>query len=206
MRNNMTISLNQSIAYDDIYSRIPRTDLMLGNSFNIAQAAVDSVSSFMARTFAREPLVPNINGWYIEGSGNRQYFPEIMKVLRTILSLQGLFQGVGVSMTNAIRDGSDDRLTQEGELCRQATIYRIEWPWLILPICIVATGLVQLALSILRTYLTNTPLWKFSQLAVLSSGRCLSDFLDHSKSLSGIDYAAIRTIDRLNRVWIGSVV
>lgn len=130
-----------------------------------------------------------INGWYID-DGSDQYFPEVMTLLRTAPNLTNVFEAVAASMSNAVRAGGDGGLHQEGELCEQATIYRIQWRWITLPLLVVVAALIQLVLSIFRSARTQTPLWKSNSLAVLSRGHVVTEILGTATTLSDMETAA----------------
>lgn len=192
---NMSVSTAESLVYNERYSTVARSDLMLGDIFNVSQNAVDSISAFMKKLFATDmsrftdDQVTGLNGWYID-DGQEQYFPSVTQRLRDASDLSDVFQSVAVSMSNAIRIGSDGGLMENGQLCEQTMIYRIEWAWIALPAGIVLASIAQLLLSVTWTARSQTPLWKCSSLAILSRGFYTDGILSEAQSLSQMEACA----------------
>ena len=192
---NMPVSTADSLVYNEKYSAVARSDLMLGDIFNVCQNAVDSISAFMNKLFAADmskftdDQVTGLNGWYID-DGQEQYFPSVTQRLRDASDLPDVFRSVAASMSNATRIGSDSGLMENGQLCEQTMIYRIEWAWIALPVGIVLASIVQLLLSMTWTARSQTPLWKCSSLAILSRGSYTDGILNEAQSLSQMEACA----------------
>ncbi len=188
----LNTSMKHSIAFDPAMSTFPRTDLPLGDRYNISQTAVDSISIFMTSTFANDLMRyphTNINGWSID-DGTKQYQPDSMQILSIAPDLHGTFDNVATSMSNAIRAGADGSPKVYGEVVDQVTIYHVAWVWAALPLFVVLASLVQLVLSMVQSARTRTPLWRTSSLAVLSRGPYTMEALGKVETLSEMEAAA----------------
>lgn len=172
---NLTASDVDSLAFDASLSAVERTDLRLGQGYNISQAAVNGLSSFFTETFAASVSNMNItNGFYMASSANTQYKPPAIQPLVTSSNLTDPFAAVAESMSNAIR-ASDTENTEIGLMGTPITRYVVHWSWLALPIFVIFASVAQLVVTI--HYSKNTPLWKNSSLAVMSRGRYVSGLL-----------------------------
>jgi hypothetical protein len=182
-------SEQKSLAFDKVKSIAQRTDLQLGSTFNLSQAAVDSISHFVQPTFG--PCLNQtaggtcdfetdpINGFYIaEGgleNGTVQYKPPAAKVLWDTPSIEDVFSNVARSMSNAIRNGADEgpAATVSGQIGVTTTVYRIDWRWITLHVIIEAGVVVFLAVTAWKSrtrYGRPLPVWKSSALAALATG------------------------------------
>lgn len=168
---------------------IDRTDLMLyspntGSRFSISKVAVDSISYFFQSTFATNLYDVNItnnpvrsgrfNGYYMNAS-QEQYEPGIMQVLLTSQNLNETFEALAVSMSNAVRTGSDETFNETanvvtGSKGEVVIFYRVVWPWISLHCFLVSTGLVFLTITLRedRRHGPGVPKWTSSSLAVLN--------------------------------------
>jgi len=82
-----------SLAFNSYYSWFPRTDLRLGDQFNISQSAINSIGSFFGSNFATDLSAhkyyinstysdgwPMLNGFYMD-NGDTQWAPGVMEAL-----------------------------------------------------------------------------------------------------------------------------
>ena len=186
-----------------VMSYTSRTDLMLGEGYNISQNGVNGISNFMTQIFTSpdaaellssdlQPRYRKINGWYIDGQGVSDYEPAVMETLQTVPDLQETFSAVAISMSNSIRADGDDSLRSHGLTVKAETVYHIQWLWIILPACLILGSAVQLIASIVQTARTRTPLWKTSSLAVLSRGIFAAEALKDAGTLMEMEEAASR--------------
>lgn len=196
MKELLKESTLESIAFQNFFSGVSRTDLMLvspasGSRFNISQQAVDGISYYFRSTFASELHDFNIsdskkgrpNGFYMNTS-QIQYEPSIMQALFASQDLHATFTTLAASMSNAIRTGSDDTFNgvpnkvtgSKGEV---TTFYRVVWPWISLHCLIVVTGAVFLLLTIRenKKHGWAVPIWTSSSLAVFSRGQKVASVL-----------------------------
>jgi hypothetical protein len=104
-------------------------------------------------------------------------------------------------MSNAIRAGGDGGLKVTGQSLEQITVYRIEWGWIALPVCVLVGSLVQLILVIFQTRRTRTPIWKTSSLAILSRGSYVSKDLEGVETLTEMEAVARNSAVTLFEDW-----
>jgi hypothetical protein len=175
-------SFNKSIAFDKTQSFPRRTDLRLGDRFNLSQAAVDSISHFVQLTFGpclnasgicdfnKDP----INGYFVtEGglkTGMQQYEPPAAKVFYDANDLGAVFDKVARSMSNAIRNGADEGAAIEGIVGITTTVYDIDWRWIVLHGLILIGAVLFLITTVWASstrFARPLPVWKSSSLAVL---------------------------------------
>lgn len=194
----MNKSQINSIAFDEIISAIPRSDLTLfsaasGSRFNVSSDAVNSISNYFQTTFASKlyhtkvaktpPVAGRLNGYFMR-STQLEYEPSVMQALFSSPDLNATFTALAASMSNALRTGADESFEgvlvnvtgKRGEL---TTYYRIAWPWISLHCLIVIVGAVFLGITIRenRRYGRMVPLWKSSSLAIASRGKLVTDVL-----------------------------
>lgn len=214
--SQMTESQLNSIAFDKMFSAIPRSDLALesatnGSRFSIAPVAVNSISHYYQSTFASQLYDLNItetpskkgrlNGYYMRSS-QIEYEPSVMQTLFSTKDLNSTFTALAASMSNAMRTGPDGSLDgvpisvtgMKGEV---TTFYRIVWPWIFLHCFIVLLGAVFLGITIRenRRYGRMVPLWKSSSLAIACHGKLVTGVLSGMQTVEDI-----RSKARVSRV------
>lgn len=99
-----------SIEFSDKWSIIGRTDLVLGQDYQLSQKAVDGISSFFQNRFTldlNQSVVGSLNGFYIRTS-QRQIQPSTMQAFYDSRDLPKTFKSLARSMSNAIRVGGDN--------------------------------------------------------------------------------------------------
>lgn len=182
MNDTITTAELNSLDFESPAVGLTRSDLMLGDQYNVSQTAVDGISSLMYSTFTYDGSQLGINGFYIAaGYGDAQYDPPSVQQLWMSNSLQQSFEILAVSMSNAIRAGSDNGSVETGQEGSSVIKFQIEWPWIALPMLVILASLAQLVVVILSSRMV--PLWKESTLAVLSRGRYLDGRLDQATTV-----------------------
>lgn len=194
----LTEAQMSSLQFDQCVSSVPRTDLEIGEGFNMSQTAINSISSFVNSTFALGDTIDKDqydknrtkiqNGYYIETATGYHWQPSTMQPLMQSPNFTHTFATIARSMTNALRRGSGD--TASGNTGRLHIVARVNWPWITLPVVVVLAGLAQLVLSVWSTRTTNAPIWKSSSLPVLSRGQHVSRLLWNTSALSGMEAEA----------------
>lgn len=168
-----------SLAFNSFYSWFRRTDLMLGDDFNISQPSINSISSFFQNNFAADLSAhdyyinytwsdgyPMLNGFYMN-NGDAQWQPGVMEALYSSRDLNETFSTIAQSMSNAIREGSDGAVTSSGESGTQVIYYDIQWPWISLHCFVALIGLIFLILTMMRSKKVGTPMYGSSIPAVI---------------------------------------
>ncbi|PKS08560.1 hypothetical protein jhhlp_004946 [Lomentospora prolificans] len=203
--DNMVVD---ALAYHPVESAIERTDLQLGRegsqqAYNISQDAVDGISAFMQKTFAvciaganctteaLEDWGP-VNGFYIGNNlatndSSEQFEPSIAKAIWTTKSLDTTFSNIASSMSNAIRNGADgDNSTITGSVGVFEAVYVVDWRWIALH-CFVVVGTLLFLTSTIYATLNEDgekiPVWKGSELAVLSRGYVVGEYLRDARTI-----------------------
>lgn len=168
--------LLDSMEFDGTSSTLSRSDLILGQNFKISQPGVDGISSYIQSQLSflndRNSTVSRVNGYYIYSSGMAQvqYEPASVAALFQSRDLNETFLSIARSMSNKIREGSDDNVVQDGETGHMVSYYKIVWPWISLHCVIVILGTFFLLFTILESRHIGAPVWKTSALATLSRG------------------------------------
>jgi hypothetical protein len=207
----LSAAFNKSTAFNETYSFARRTDLQLGDRFNLSQAAVDGTSRLMQETFGpcldgsrcdfdRDP----INGYYMSRNlidqGTAAFEPPVAQVLFEAADVGDLFGGLARSMSNAIRNGADATAEESagarvvGLVGVDTTVYHVDWRWIALH------GLVELGaiLFLGATVWTSSsrlgraiPAWKSSSLAALFKGpEGLRRALENASTTAALDDSA----------------
>ena len=161
------------------------TDLQLGDGFNVSQEAVYGISNFMNTTFTRSPddddltgaenamnncflgnstsvLVQGINTFFGHDDDHEIHTSTAMPFLYHSQDLNATFATLAKSMTNSIRENSDENLVMTGKAGTLHVVYQVHWEYLILPIFLVFANAVFLVIVIYHT--------RKSGLAVLCTG------------------------------------
>lgn len=196
----------ESIAFQENYSRIPRTDLMLvspatGSRFNLSKKAIDTTSYFFQSKFATKLYNQDIsdskngsfNGYYVV-SPLKTYEPSIIQALFASQDINETFTTLAASMSNAIRNGADETfdgipLVLTGSKGELTTFYRVVWPWISLHAFIVITGMVFLLLTIRenKRHGLMVPMWKSSSLAMLNRGQEVAGILSGMQTVEQME-------------------
>lgn len=193
-------SLN-SLEFNSSLSALGRTDLMLGNGFNLSWAAITSLSSQFQTQFtapkslnmSKHGISANamdytpINGFYknliMSHDSADEFSPSIMQKLYNTSDLNDIFRRLARGMSNAIRAGADDAEVWTGTSAVMTTYYHIWWPWITLHAVVALGGISFLLCTIIGSTSSNIPIWKSSTLALLSLA--VSDAIGNT--LAGVD-------------------
>lgn len=175
-----------------------RSDLQLGDAFNVSQAAVISLSFYMNQTFTRDDTAPfnasdpgnpyRIAGYYIGNQTRSEYEPGVMQALYDSEDLGATFEGLAASMSNVMRAHDSSDAVATGELGQLVASYRIAWPWIALPAVVVVASVAQLIVTIASN--DKSPMWKSSTLATLSRGYRAREVLGEATTLHDLRVAA----------------
>ncbi|VUC31438.1 unnamed protein product [Clonostachys rosea] len=206
----------ESIAFNKNNSLVSRSDLQLHSgrdepkkTWNISEEAVNGISYF-AQTLFSTCIMPNCSdvpdewqaptGFYQSHYQiGHEYRPGPAKPLWESKDLDVTFSNIAMSMSNALRDSDDTGQSQEGIVTRGVMTYRIEWPWIALH------GVVALAMIFFFSFsLTSrtpsgarVPVWKTSNLAILSRGYLVSDVLRDEMTSEQLERRAKGALVRL---------
>lgn len=185
------------ISYHPRFSFVPRTDLSFagGGGYNISQPAINSISSMVQNTFATctamtrncttnlERVAENwtpLNGFYMTVRSGPQYEPSAAQALWRADRLEGVFDAVARSMSNALRAGGDVAPAgADGEGSRVVgrvgvvtVLYRVDWRWIVLHGLVVLGAFTAVVWVLTRSGIRggHVPVWGGSTLAVMAKG------------------------------------
>lgn len=93
----------------------------------------------------------NVVNAYVKGSDDIEYSPIVMQNLHHSQDLNVTFATLAKSMTNSIRENSDDNLVMTGKAGILHVMYQIHWEYLILSIFLVFVNAIFLIIVIFHT-------------------------------------------------------
>ena len=159
-------SSHDPLTFDPMNSTINRTDLMIGDGFNVSQTAIDGIGSFFQSTFAvnlTEQLealsggdtVVAISSYAMNWTYSHDFQPNIMQAFYQSPDLTETFANLASSMTNALRAGADPVPSGSpgafGKSGEMVTHYVIQWPWISLPSVLIIAGCICLFICLLQS-------------------------------------------------------
>jgi hypothetical protein len=165
---NATDDLNQAII-DDTYG-IKRSDLMVGNGYNISQTAVLGIAVMLQNVLMISDTESGSVIW--DSSMNTTNAnPFYLQPLYNSDNLTDTFETIAISMTNALRAGADAAQiisAPSGEYGTAVSLYVVRWPWIALPLTLVILGFIFLWLGSRYSRGAAVPVWKSCPIAVVS--------------------------------------
>ncbi|KAF7190465.1 hypothetical protein HII31_08179 [Pseudocercospora fuligena] len=194
----LTSSDRESLEFDSEQSAIQRTDLTLGENYNISQSSIDSISQYFQTMLSKTNITgafgqfntSTLNGFVLGAIGNptTQYAPDSVSVLHNSTDLDATFAAVAESMSNVIRANGDNKLRTTGQIGIPVTKFQISWPWIALPALVVLFAMLQLIITMWTS--RHIPLWKSSTLATLSRGPYVGEVLNEASTVQEMTTAA----------------
>lgn len=208
--SNRTMSLNlhnnDTLNFAPYFAVQSRTDLMIGDGYNISYESVMGISSYLQLLLAQTGpgLNGTVNGAVVgpsNSSSARVYYPESIEFLYESADADVLFSALARSMSNAIRGGADvDKaglVSTPAQVGSPVSYYRIRWPWIITPIILVVAGFLDLWLVSRRSKLEGVPLWKSCMIATLTRGPSVQEQLKGAVATSDLHARAEKIYVRL---------
>lgn len=131
-----------------------------------------------------------INGAILDQESAPRGVRTIWDADNQLSSISDVFAALAASMTNDIRDNSDNEWI--GEEGTQKTYYRAEWGWLALHGAVLAGGVI----TWFTTFISSTsrsgivPAWKSGSLAVIGHGSLAADMLKGAKTEKELEQKA----------------
>ena len=165
-----------TINYGVDSASVGRTDLRLGEGFNLSQAAVYSISDLMNSTFATH-LYQGINA-YVLRSADTEYIPTAMQSLYNSRNLEGTFATLAQSMTNNIRQNDDNNTVASGKLGENVVLIQARGWFLALPVILVVGGAAFLAIVLYYTHKSKIAVWGTNVLPIVALGEKLRPVFD----------------------------
>ena len=165
-----------TINYDGVTSSVKRTDLQLGDSFNVSQAAIYSISKLMSETFALN-VQSRINAYVLSQDGTT-YSPTVMQSLYNSQSLEATFASLAKSMTNNIRRNDDGSNVATGKAGKHLTLIRVRVWYLTLPAILTLSGAAFLAVVIYYTHRSKLAVWGTDAIPIVALGGKIGSVFD----------------------------
>lgn len=182
-------TLSQYDNHYSVYSYVGRTDLQLGEGFNLSQTAIYSFSKLLNNTFVLSEneesntmddkpgnafvlLPPTLTKFNSDGSKNLNctYAPAAMQNLYHSQNLEETFASLAQSMTNHIRQNSVNNTVSYGKEGKSVVLVQIQIRFLILPAILIFGGAVFLAMILYHTHKCQIPFWGTHALPVVALG------------------------------------
>ncbi|KAK4499156.1 hypothetical protein PRZ48_009668 [Zasmidium cellare] len=180
----------ESLAWDRT-SSANRTDLALGDQhqqFNVSLDAVRSISMSFSTNFFANLSFGGVTGYWMDLGSGPDFKPDVLRILKETEDFNDRFETLALSMSNAIRMSKMDTTAVHGRLGQPVIKYRIEWPWITVPIIVVLASLIQLLITMHSS--RARPIFKSSILAVLSRGPYVNGVFDGAETVKDLRDAA----------------
>lgn len=193
--DNSTVFRSSTSSHDLVWiNAVERTDLQLGDGFNLSQAAIYSVGKLMNGTFVEPgglttvPDIPsgNANAVVYDLENNNggasiiSYHPTAMQSLYDSQNFSKTFASVAKSMTNHMRQNSDNSTVVHGNEGRMIVVFRIRGRFLILPVILIFGGAVFLAVTLYYTHKFKIPFWGTNALPIVALGGRMGSIFDEN--------------------------
>lgn len=163
-----------------------RTDLQLGEGFNISQSAVYSILHLLGDTFIapkKDSADSDIHNAQVYRSriiprGPNEYDPPAMENLFKSQDLAATFATLAKSMTNNIRQNSDGHTVMNGKEGKYVILIRTRRWFLILPVVLVIGCTVFLAMVFCHTHKSRMEFWGTNALPIVVLGAKMGPVFD----------------------------
>lgn len=166
-----------TINYDRIFSSDIRTDLQLGEGFNLSQAAIYSISDLMYDTFTSPIRQDGINACVL-ALNNNTYKPTAMQMLYNSQNLEATFASLAKSMTNNIRQNSDNNTVAKGKEGKYMVLIQARGWFLTLPVILIFGGAAFFAIVLHYTHRSKIAVWGTNALPIVALGGKMGPVFD----------------------------
>ncbi|KAL8646157.1 MAG: hypothetical protein Q9226_006990 [Calogaya cf. arnoldii] len=191
VEQNITNRPEDTLNYYEDSSSLVRTDLQLGDGFNLTQTAIYGISKAMNETFLVNPAVNDtsgrtsfINSYVLARGGFVTYHPTVMQTLYGSPNLDATFAALAKSMTNTIRGNGDNSPVAAGQAGTYVVLFKVHWLYLILPATLVLAGAAFLLIVIVRTRAAGFAVWCSNVMPSVALGAQLGPIFDGDMRLS----------------------
>jgi hypothetical protein len=199
---NDTLDFQPNAAISD------RTDLTIGDGFNISYTAVTGISLYLQNIFLGHPAnasEPETETVFVKGNTTAQvqlvYGQDTLRPIYRSADIGSTFSALARSMSNGIRAGGDldDPTTAfaQGQIGHLESRYSIRWPWIVYPIAINILGYITLWTAFRKSRLDSIPLWKSCALAIMMRGQSVQEPLSGAHFASELHQKAAKVYTRL---------
>lgn len=187
-----------------------RTDLQLGEGFNVSQAAILTIAKLLYQTFTNPYIYHDYTGSYPikfnalvtipSGESVNLYSPAAMENFYHSQNLEATFSSLARSLTNYIRQNSDNHTVIRGKEGHNIVLIRVRAWFLILPIIMIFVGAVFLGVVLHYTHMSEMEFWGTNTLPIVALGGKMGPIFDDKdmrestmeKKQSGNSYSFLR--------------
>ncbi|CAG9981918.1 unnamed protein product [Clonostachys byssicola] len=214
MESDIIANASRNLAFHPNQSAFRRSDLQLSRDFdksegfNISQSGVNTISSLVQDLFSscldKKGCPAAVDDWkpptgyysYQRAWDVMVYQPDLAPAMWSSENLTARFDSIAASMSNSLRSGDDLNSRFVGKVANPITVYKINWPWISYQLFIHVAAMVFFAISVSidrQPGSRGIPVWKSSQLAVMSQGALVADVLKGAETLEELETAAKKT-------------
>lgn len=171
-----------------------RTDLRLGEGYNVSQPAFYAMANTMHNIFTMpegdQGLYFGYNA-YVSGSldssdDDTLSTPGTMWSLYHSLDLEATFATLAKSMTNYIRQNSDNHTVVNGKEGKHVVLIRIRWWFLIPSVILIVGGAIFLAVVLHKTYMFKIEFWGTNVLPIIVMGSKMGPVFNDDDDMKAI--------------------
>lgn len=172
--DNITSEPTDSINYG-LSASVDRTDLQIGDGFNLSKAAIFGISDFMNKTFSSRLHPGHINAYAVN---NHTFIPTVVQQFYNAPDLAATFRSLAQSMTNNIRQNGDNNTMKFGQTGTYQILIRTR-PWfLALPIVLNVAAVIFLSMVMLFSHKSQLAVWGTNVLPILAVGNKVGRIFD----------------------------
>lgn len=179
MDSGLFPSQPNTLNYDRISSWARRTDLKLGEGFNLSQAAIDSITDLMYAYFTSPVRQDGINACVL-AFNSATYKPTAMQMLYNSQNLEATFASLAKSMTNNIRQNSDNNTVANGKEGKYMVLIRVRGWFLTLPVILVFGGAAFFVIVLHYTHNSKIAVWGTNALPIVALGGKIWPVFDYN--------------------------
>jgi hypothetical protein len=142
----------------------------------------------------------NTTGSEVDNSNGAVWVNDVMEAFNVTSDWTGLMDGLAKSMTTYIRSsGLSGTENATGTAYRLETFVHVKWPWLAMPVALVAFSGLFLTVTMIVNSRKNVLAWKSNSLALLFHGLEGVDIRGAGEGLGQMDDIARKTRVKLTR-------
>lgn len=171
---------------------VRRTDLQLGEGFNLSQGAIYSIGNLLHDTFtiistptAQKTFLNAYASRSDRSSGGPNYYPPAMQSLYNSQDLEATFASLANSMTNNIRQNSDNHTVITGKEGKYVVLIRVRGWFLTLPVILIFGGAVFLVVVLHYTHMSGMEFWGTNTLPIVALGGKMGPVFDDNDMRAG---------------------
>ena len=168
--------------YGENASLVRRTDLQLNEGFNVSQAAHYSIVNLLSDTFVHftgtDWLTASVQRSNSSSGDANLYVPPAMQNLYNSPDLNATFATLAKSMTNNIRQNSDNHTVINGKAGEYVGLIRVRGWFLTLPVILIVGGAVFLGVVLYYTHVSGIEFWGTHALPIVALGGKMGPVFD----------------------------